>query len=103
MNKQALYVGKIEQLTTTRATADPVMLNGISNWKAGGICRKCNERPATEMWAEGGAFAAIHGGYEYRCKRCVVAAQLEHAKQMAAMVPQLERDLAALERETPRG
>jgi hypothetical protein len=67
------------------------------NWQPRGICQKCGERPATETWAAGGVMAAIHGGYQYWCKRCCLVEQLAHARKMAAQIPELEAALAAEE------
>lgn len=92
-------VGKIEQLAMTGGNQYPSVTsgvtNGIASWKPDGTCRKCNERPATEMWSEG-ALAAMHGAYAFWCKVCVLTAQLEHARERAAAIPELEQQLAEL-------
>ena len=71
-------------------------VNGIESWRPSGICHKCNERSATEMWAAEGVIGAVHGCYQFWCKRCVVAEQLAHAKKMAERIPDLERKFATL-------
>lgn len=66
----------------------------LNRWKPSGVCNVCKVRPATEMWADGGTMAAIHGMYEFRCKACCLIEQLAHARKMAADIPRLERELA---------
>lgn len=98
-------VGKIEQLTTIAKTPAPDRVTVIaSGWKRVDRadlrpidkCQHCNERPATQTWVgEGGAFAYVHGAYQFWCKVCVLTAQLEHARKMAESIPAIEQELAA--------
>lgn len=58
------------------------------------LCAKCQHRPGTEIWVgEGGTLAYVHGMYSRWCRRCVIEAQLEHAKTIAATIPALIRQL----------
>ncbi len=58
-------------------------------------CQNCQQREATETWVDdGGVFAYAHGMSQRWCLRCVLTAQLEHARKMAAQIPDLERQLA---------
>ena len=59
----------------------------------GAPCAKCGDRPGLHMWSEG-AIAAIHGCYSWWCAICCLRARLDHAREIAATVPQLELDLA---------
>lgn len=59
-----------------------------------GTCQECGERPATILWAPDGTMGAIHGGYRYWCKRCALRVQVAHARDCAARLPELERQLA---------
>lgn len=62
--------------------------------KIGDPCAKCGERPSTMVWADdGGALAYSHGFYTFWCDVCALTAQLEHAKERAALIPELERKL----------
>lgn len=67
-------------------------------WKPSGVCAVCKDRPATQMWAEGGVLGATHGMYEFRCKRCCLKEQLAYARKMAEEIPRLERELRQEER-----
>jgi hypothetical protein len=61
-----------------------------------GDCANCHQRPATERWtSEGGTLALVHGGIEFWCKPCCLQAQLDYARERAAAIPELERELAA--------
>ncbi len=40
---------------------------------------------------------AIHGGAKARCELCCVKDQLDHARKMAATIPDLEKKLKGLE------
>lgn len=64
------------------------------------LCVNCNILRGTERWV--GEYDSVTvartGWHQMWCKRCVVVAQLDHAKQRAAAIPELERQLAALER-----
>lgn len=57
----------------------------------GRLCTKCKERPATIIW--GDALATTHGWNEYRCDICALKEQLDHARERAAAIPELERKL----------
>ena len=59
-------------------------------------CDNCHKRQATEIWAPGGTLAYIHGIYSRWCRYCVCEAQLNHARERAAEIPALERELYAL-------
>lgn len=63
-----------------------------------GPCQKCNLRKATTAWCEG-SVAFVHGSYQAWCEQCCVEEQLEHAKKMAASIPELERKLEQLKKE----
>ncbi len=61
-----------------------------------GECSNCHQRPATVFWTgEGGSLAFVHGCYESWCKPCTLKAQLDYARERAAAIPELERELAA--------
>ena len=60
-------------------------------------CDQCQERPGTEYWiGDAGALAFAHGFYRRWCRRCVVRAQLAHAREQAALIPALEAELHTL-------
>ncbi len=62
-----------------------------------GDCANCHQRPATELWiGEGGTLALVHGHYEFWCKFCCLQFALNYARERAAAIPELERELAAL-------
>ena len=62
------------------------------------ICQHCGQRPATRVWVgKGGLLAYVHGAVANWCERCVVAAQLDYARERAAAVPELIRRLAELD------
>ena len=65
--------------------------------KPSGQCQNCLERPATEVWSPEGTVAALHGLYQYWCKRCVLTEQLAYARKIAANIPQLEKELKNLD------
>lgn len=59
------------------------------------LCNNCKQRPATEIWVgDGGVLAYAHGAYQHWCLRCVLEAQLEHARKLATSIPELESKLA---------
>ena len=62
------------------------------------LCSNCHAHTGTEKWV--GEFDSVTvartGWHQIWCKRCVLVAQLEHAKQRAAAIPDLERQLAEL-------
>jgi hypothetical protein len=64
-----------------------------------GMCQNCKQNPATTNWTgEGGVIAFVHGAYQRWCDVCCVTAQLEHARAMAAQIPDLEAKLAEFDR-----
>ena len=56
-------------------------------------CANCGEREGTVRW--GDALAMIHGGSVLWCEICAATAQLKHARERAALIPELETRLAA--------
>lgn len=69
-------------------------------------CANCQMPPpgGTELhrWVgEGGALALSHGMYSWWCDVCTTAAQLDHARTRAALIPEMEERLADL-RARPR-
>jgi hypothetical protein len=59
-----------------------------------GICRYCKTRAATLHF--GNALSFTHGGSLNCCALCAAEKQLEHAKERAAAIPELERRIAEL-------
>lgn len=68
---------------------------GITGVPKMGICRKCKKRQATIYWTDG-VLSFAHGAYTEYCKICAVTEQLEHAKERASKVPELEAELKNL-------
>lgn len=67
-----------------------------------GTCPSCNERPATGIWVgDGGVMAYFHGAYTYWCEPCMLTAQIEHCKEAAERLPELEARLAELQAAGP--
>ncbi len=60
------------------------------------LCQRCTKREGTEIWTEG-AWAYVHGAYLRWCKRCVLEKQIAHARKIAADLPQMEAELAAID------
>jgi hypothetical protein len=61
-------------------------------FRADGLCPRCIERPATTD-------IGPVGDPRWRtpsCEQCVVEVQLEHARERAAAIPELEASLAML-------
>lgn len=57
-------------------------------------CEKCGEHEGTQTWiGESAGLARIHGWGQPRCDCCCLEAQLEHAREMAAKIPDLEAAL----------
>lgn len=56
-------------------------------------CDECDERPATIRW--GTELEVTHGMFSWRCRVCALEAQVEHARERAAALPELERRLWA--------
>ena len=55
-----------------------------------GLCCICHDRPgAVEV-------ICIPGGVIHECHQCIVEAQLKNARECAASIPALERELAQL-------
>lgn len=73
------------------------MTDTITDFKD--LCINCSMRKGTERWV--GDYDAITaartGWHQMWCKRCVIVAQLERAKELAARIPELERQLAELD------
>jgi hypothetical protein len=63
----------------------------------GDICARCLTRQGTEIWTEG-TMAYIHGAYQMYCKVCVLTCQIQHAKERAAAIPEMERELEELKK-----
>jgi hypothetical protein len=62
-----------------------------------GICRNCNERAAIGKWVgNGSVMDLVHGNYTYWCEPCMLRAQIEHAREAAERLPELEARLAKL-------
>jgi hypothetical protein len=62
-------------------------------------CANCHQRPGTIRW--GNTLALTHGWAQMWCEICATEAQLEHAQERAAVIPELEAKLGALRREDP--
>lgn len=62
---------------------------------ANAICTFCHERTASSWWSEG-TIALVHGARWLICEQCVLEKQLEHARERAAAIPELEAKLKAL-------
>lgn len=61
-------------------------------------CANCHVREGTIKWVgDGGSMALVHGVYTLWCERCVVAVQLAHAEERAALIPELRAKLEALD------
>ena len=61
------------------------------------LCANCQSRPAEIDWVgEGGTLAWVHGMFSRWCLRCATEAQLKHARETAARIPELEQKLAGL-------
>ena len=61
------------------------------------LCQNCGQRPGTEAWCAEGVIAAVHGLTSLWCKVCVLQAQLQHAREMVARIPELEAALKQAE------
>lgn len=58
------------------------------------LCQNCHQREGTQIWVgEGGTLAFTHGMSQRWCSRCVLETQLNHARMLAAQIPDLERRL----------
>jgi hypothetical protein len=61
-----------------------------------GVCLYCKTRPATLHF--GDALSFTHGGVENCCAICAAEMQLQHARERAAAIPELEAKVAELRR-----
>ncbi len=61
------------------------------------LCGWCNIRPATLHF--GDMLSFTHGGVENCCELCAAEMQLDHAKERAAVIPELEAKVARLRKE----
>jgi hypothetical protein len=67
---------------------------GLEAWRSlQGLCGECGG-PGTIKWGQ--SVQVARGHYTLRCERCVLTAQLEHARESAAAIPELEAKLASL-------
>jgi hypothetical protein len=83
----ATSVGDLSQTITTAADPDAVRM-----------CDNCEERLGTEKWVgENGVMGLVHGLYSMWCRLCCVRKQLEHAYEVSAKIPELEKELSDLE------
>jgi hypothetical protein len=56
-------------------------------------CENCGSRLGTEIWSPGGTIAYVHGMFSLWCTVCVLEAQLKHAREQAALIPDLQAKL----------
>lgn len=56
-------------------------------------CPYCKKREGTIKWSEG-PIAAVYGMWSMVCEVCAYEQQLEHARERAAAIPELECKLA---------
>jgi hypothetical protein len=64
-------------------------------WRASkGLCGICGEVGAIR-WGE--SIQIARGHFTLRCRRCVLRAQIEHARERAAALPSLEAELREME------
>lgn len=59
------------------------------------ICQNCSQREGTVKW--GDILAVTHGFGQMWCLRCVLEAQIAHAEERAAALPDLRAQLEALD------
>ncbi len=64
------------------------------------LCASCHQRPGALAWSATGIIGMTHVPIVMWCEVCVVTKQLEHARQQAARVEELEKRLAELESAT---
>lgn len=67
------------------------MADHLQVQESGTACANCGLRPGTECW--GDALAMTHGWAQMWCKVCVLTKQIEHARERASALPDLEREL----------
>ena len=77
----------------------PLHLRGTSVRPVAGDCENCGQRPAETVWIGEGGSLAFSRQYMQQlwCQRCALTAQLEHAREAAARIPELEASLAVME------
>lgn len=56
------------------------------------ICANCGKRPGTIRW--GDTLSLTHGFMVMWCDVCAYTTQLDHARERAKEIPELERKLA---------
>jgi len=57
-------------------------------------CDNCDKDRPTRMWlGSEGVMLMVHGGGAQWCEVCILTARLEHARERADAIPDLERDL----------
>lgn len=59
------------------------------------ICANCGKRPGTIRW--GAELSLSHGWVQMWCERCAVEAQIKHAEERAAALPELRTRLGELD------
>lgn len=59
-----------------------------------GMCLYCKERPAELHF--GDMLSFTHGGMENCCRLCCAEMQLAHARERAALIPELEAEVRRL-------
>jgi len=62
-----------------------------------GKCLWCKKRPATLHF--GDMLSFTHGGTENCCALCAAKQQLDHARERAALIPELEAEVERLTKE----
>ena len=60
-----------------------------------GLCQVCHKRPGTEE------VVGCPGGIDHECRQCSVESMLKSAREHAARIPELERELAELTKKGP--
>lgn len=55
------------------------------------LCDNCHRRPGTSPWGD-----LTRGLLQYWCPDCVISTQLEHAREQAARIPDLEHRLTEI-------
>jgi len=65
----------------------------IDDWD--GLCQVCHKRPGTEE------VHGVPGGLSHECRQCIVEAQLKHAREQAARIQELEKELEQLTTKGP--
>jgi hypothetical protein len=85
-----LLTTRFETVNSVDMSVDPY----AHDWSPKGPCVKCGVRKATSWFvAEGGALAFVHGCGQAWCGPCCTQAAIEHAEEMAAKLPGLQRDM----------